>query len=196
MDHRAGSPATTRWRWASSAARPRKVHHQSGILGVSLDDTDHGPRITRVYPQSAARRAKLETGGRDHPHRRPAHPHPRWSSLPGSRPSPPAPALKLTVQRDDKSLTIRVTLGSGSPVPNGNHSIGEFSVRRFGFPSAFEHDAMLTADECGGVLVNLRGQPVGITIARASRTGCYALPAKLVEKYVRDRLGDVSPESE
>ena len=170
----------------------RKVKQQSGILGVSLNDTEDGPRITRVYPYSAASRAKLQKGDLvTHLDGKPVANRGRLTQR--IKALAPGTEVELEVQRNEKQLTIKVSLGSSNPVPSGNHDTREFSVRRFGFTSAFEHDAMLTADECGGLLVNLRGEPIGITIARVSRTGCYALPAKLIAEYLRDRLGDVSP---
>ena len=51
------------------------------------------------------------------------------------------------------------------------------SERRFGFPTAFQHDTVLRPADCGGPLVNLDGQVVGFNIARAGRTESYAIPS-------------------
>ena len=38
-----------------------------------------------------------------------------------------------------------------------------------------QHDSPLMPEQCGGPLVNLRGEVVGLNIARAGRTASYAL---------------------
>ena len=53
---------------------------------------------------------------------------------------------------------------------------GKLSVRRFGFPLAFQHDTVLRPSDCGGPVVDLDGRVVGFNIARAGRTESYALP--------------------
>ena len=64
---------------------------------------------------------------------------------------------------------------------------GRLSKRRTGFPLALQHDTVLQPNQCGGPLVDLDGQVVGINIARASRVASYALPAAVV-KPVLEKL--------
>ena len=59
---------------------------------------------------------------------------------------------------------------------------GQVSRRAVGFERAIEHDTVLVPWLCGGPLVNLDGQAVGLNISRASRVTTYALPASLVQK--------------
>jgi serine protease Do len=42
-----------------------------------------------------------------------------------------------------------------------------------------EHDTILQPNQCGGPLVDLDGQVVGINIARANRVATYAIPARV-----------------
>jgi serine protease Do len=51
------------------------------------------------------------------------------------------------------------------------------SNRRGGFPFILQHDSILKHTDCGGPLVDLDGQVVGINIARAGRVETYAIPA-------------------
>jgi serine protease Do len=51
------------------------------------------------------------------------------------------------------------------------------SERRVLFPSALEHDTVLLPNQCGGPLVDLEGNVIGINIARANRVASYAIPA-------------------
>ncbi len=57
---------------------------------------------------------------------------------------------------------------------------GDVSTRTQGFDRVIEHDTVLEPWQCGGPLVNLDGQAIGLNIARASRVATYALPAALV----------------
>jgi len=62
------------------------------------------------------------------------------------------------------------------------------SSQRFGFPLVFEHDSMVPNYLCGGPLVDVHGQVVGINIARANRTTTYAIPARVAEQLVQRLL--------
>ena len=52
----------------------------------------------------------------------------------------------------------------------------ELSRRREHFPLVFQHDTPLLPEQCGGPLVDVDGNVVGINIARHGRIGCYAVP--------------------
>ena len=43
-----------------------------------------------------------------------------------------------------------------------------------------QHDTVLDPDECGGPLLDTKGNVVGINIARAGRVVSYALPSSLI----------------
>jgi len=59
------------------------------------------------------------------------------------------------------------------------------------FPIAFEHDAPLLTDQCGGPLVDLSGQVVGITIARSGPHGCLAIPSTVIQSlFPTQKNGD------
>ncbi len=58
------------------------------------------------------------------------------------------------------------------------------SHRRDGFPLVFNHDIPLTLDECGGPIVDLNGNTIGITIARVGHTGCMAIPADILQTQI------------
>ncbi len=54
------------------------------------------------------------------------------------------------------------------------------SVVREGFPSAIQTDLRVGREQCGGPVVDLDGNVVGIGIARADRTRSFVIPAKHV----------------
>lgn len=61
---------------------------------------------------------------------------------------------------------------------------GRVSARATGFERVFLHDTVLSPNQCGGPLVSLDGEIVGINIARAGRVTSYALPADVVRPLV------------
>jgi S1-C subfamily serine protease len=68
---------------------------------------------------------------------------------------------------------------------------GKVSARASGFPSVFQHDTVLSPNQCGGPLVDLEGKAVGLNIARAGRVSSYALPADIVVAAVDQMLKEI-----
>ena len=62
---------------------------------------------------------------------------------------------------------------------------GALSARRFDFPTVVQHDSVLRPNECGGPVINVEGQVVGINIARASRVATYTIPAATVVPLIQ-----------
>jgi serine protease Do len=74
---------------------------------------------------------------------------------------------------------------------------GPLSRRRAGFPLVLQHDTVLNPKECGGPLLNIDGEVVGVNIARAGRVETYALPASVVKPLLDDlKSGKYPPSSE
>lgn len=65
---------------------------------------------------------------------------------------------------------------------------GPFSVRRSGFEAVLVHDSVINPTDCGGPLVNLKGQFCGVNIARSMRVCSLAIPAKYVKDFVLKHL--------
>ncbi len=63
---------------------------------------------------------------------------------------------------------------------------GPLSKNRDGYPSALQTDLTLKPNECGGPLLDLDGQAVGINIARAGRVNSYAIPASEIRRLIGD----------
>jgi serine protease Do len=64
------------------------------------------------------------------------------------------------------------------------------SAHATGFPLALQHDTVLRANQCGGPLLNIEGQAVGINISRAGRVMSYAIPASEAQKLVRTLIAN------
>lgn len=60
------------------------------------------------------------------------------------------------------------------------------SVRADDFEAVIQHDTVLEPFQCGGPLVNLKGEAIGLNIARNGRVATYALPAELVLRIIDD----------
>ncbi len=61
---------------------------------------------------------------------------------------------------------------------------GPFSERRFGFSTSIVHDSLLAPSQCGGPLVDLDGNVVGLNIARSMRVATLAVPSARVRDFV------------
>ena len=70
----------------------------------------------------------------------------------------------------------------------------ELSRRRKDFPLALQHDSMLQSNTCGGPLLDLSGDVIGINIARAGRVASYALPMETVLPIIELlKTGELAP---
>ncbi len=163
---------------------PRVIPAQAGILGVQLDEEK--ALIVQVFPDSAAEEAGVEpddlilsVNGQKTPSRE------KLREIVGS--FNPGDEVELIVDRAGERVTLHATLSGDFPgLPMGrsefqNNLGGKLSVRRFGFPLAFQHDTVLRPTDCGGPVVDLEGRVVGFNIARAGRTESYALPVDAVQ---------------
>jgi len=165
---------------------PREIPAQAGILGVELDD--ERPLVVRVFPESAAEEAGVEPGdviieisGLKTPTRE------KLKAVVAA--FNPGDEVEILMNRGGKRLTLKATLSGHFPGLMGrsdfqNNLGGKLSVRRFGFPLAFQHDTVLRPSDCGGPVVDLDGKVVGFNIARAGRTESYALPVSAVQEVV------------
>jgi serine protease Do len=100
--------------------------------------------------------------------------------------------LSIMVHRAGKDIELKPTIGQAKATTQTANSVGEadnvaggkLSKRRTDFPQAIQTDAAIWADQCGGPLIDLQGQVIGVTIARYDRVCTFALPAELVKTTV------------
>jgi serine protease Do len=158
----------------------------SSMLGVSLADAKEGPQIVLIVPDSGAEKAGLQVNdvithadGRRTASRHELISHVRKLNV--------GKTVKLNVKRGGKELEITATLGKGE-VHFQDRLGGGLSERAAGFPLALQHDTLLRPRHCGGPLVDLDGNVVGINIARAGRVNSYAIPAKSVQELLPDLM--------
>lgn len=161
-------------------AEPRVIDSSQGFAGLSVDETDNGLSVTKVMANSGASRAGFLTGDRLMETDNKQAKKRRWLSK-LLRQYEPGDWLPLLAKRG--GMVIKLDLQIGTPWMNVferqalmNRFGSDVSERRTGFRSVFQHDTILHPKNCGGPIVNLKGELVGVNIARAGRTDTLAVP--------------------
>jgi serine protease Do len=173
---------------------PRKIPAPGGVLGIAVGQAETGARVDQVLEGSSAARAGLRVNDiiarindRDIDSRD------ALISVVGA--FRPGDRVQLVVIRGEEKLSISTTLGSRSFSRRRdfqNRLGGELSERRGGFEQVLQHDTVLRPRDCGGPVVDLDGNVVGINIARAERVASYALPASVVIDVLDRMTGSVA----
>ena len=184
---------------------PRKIRPARALIGVQFDLYTTEPRIVLVLHGFGAQQAGLKPGDvivavNDVTFTN------REQVVEKLRDYGAGQTVKLGVRRGEEKLDASVSLQAPEAYELGRESIteerfnrpaGEVSQRANGFELAIQHDTVLQPWLCGGPLVNLDGQAVGINIARAGRVATYALPPAVVRRVLTrlEHPGEASPPS-
>ena len=179
----------------------RLIKPQSGFMGVNLQPGNRGVVISNVTKDSPAEKGGLKRGdiiikvnGESYTD--------ITKLIPRVKSFPPGEEIRLTLLRDNKEIVADIVLGeerSLNPLferSNMQNTMGgnRLSKRRQNFPSAVQHDTFLKPEDCGGPVVNVDGEVVGINIARQGRVSSLMLPAALAKKIVDDlKTGQWAP---
>lgn len=99
----------------------------------------------------------------------------------------PDDLIRFSIQRQNETFNLEVRLGSRiNQMPIAfNMEGGRFSHIRAGFDLVIQHDSPLTPEHCGGPIVDVHGQLVGLNIARSSRIRSFSLPISVVKSYLK-----------
>lgn len=73
-------------------------------------------------------------------------------------------------------------MGGNAPEDSNDLISGGFSKRRDDFPMVLQHDTPSRYTLMGGPLLNLKGELIGMNIARVNRAENYARPSALCRK--------------
>jgi len=170
----------------------RKIPQKGGVLGIGVDHADHGARVVKVLPDSPAQAAGLQIDDViTHVEGDPAEGlHELIAAI---RRHPPGHTVRLTVQRGDETLEIsarlaRIDTPGARKRELQNRSHVGISKRHDNFPIVVQHDTVLRPGDCGGPLVDLSGQVVGVNIARAGRTETYCIPSDVLLTRMYDLM--------
>jgi len=174
----------------------RNVPRERAVLGVTLGtppSNEKGALVEAVVEGSGAFRAGVRTGDvidridgdqlttRDEVLKR------LGTLSAGQR-------VSVGVQRDGESESIvaqMMDLNHSLLDPTEMEVNGEISARSTGFQKVIQHDSVLAPNECGGPIIDVYGNAVGINIARAGRVSTYAIPAKIVAPAIAEMLASV-----
>jgi serine protease Do len=167
----------------------------SGYLGVGLEAADEGVKINEIMKDSAAAKAGLKVND-------------RVLSVSGKLVADvealqkalqvykPGDTVAVRIKRGDEELDVKAQLGKR---PAGRADIqnnmgSELSKRRTGFPQILQHDSVVRPKDCGGPLVDLDGQVIGVNVCRWGRTETYAVPAEVIQPLLSDLMsGRLAP---
>ncbi len=174
------------------SVQPRSMSSRNkGFLGIATAPHSAGVRVTQVLSEGNAGKAgirqndiitKINGDRSDTPEK-------LIRLISGAE---PGSEVRIELIRDNKTRVVDVELGDRSAVDrhmidrNGemNKMGTELSKRRTEYPKALQTDLPIQPQECGGPIVDLDGNVVGISIARAGRIKTYALPADVVQALV------------
>ena len=104
----------------------------------------------------------------------------------------PGDKITLRVKRDDQTLDIVIKLGV-HPENSGmmeSNLTGPTSDRLNDFEIAIQHDSIIHPRDCGGPLMNLAGECVGVNVARSERTASYAIPVNEIQNRLEQLKND------
>lgn len=112
--------------------------------------------------------------------------------------SRPNDSVTLTVLRDgeEKVFKLKLTgpLGVADRGTIQNTMGGKLSGRRTGFPAILQTDMVVLPKDCGGPVVDLEGNVLGINIARAGRVETWVLPSENIRPLLDDlKAGKFAP---
>lgn len=169
---------------------PRRIAPRRAFIGVELDLRAPVARVARVTPGLGAEEAGIRSG--DTILTVNGDPVARGDALVSRlREFREGQTVRLRVRRDDEEFEAAIRMRV-PPVDPGaarmdreerlNRMGGEVSERAEGFDQALQHDSVLPPWLCGGPLVNLAGEAIGVNIARAGRVASFALPPELAQR--------------
>ena len=179
----------------SYSVRPRSTREgEQAFLGVQPIVALNGVRVTDIQPGSASYNAGLRDND-------------VLLKLSGKatvdvaslvkviREHRPGDQVEIVFQRNGIEQTTKATLagrglaGERAARFKMMNRLGAVPSRRDGnFPSVFQHDTPLFPEQCGGPMVDLDGQVVGLNIARRGRAASFALPATYVKTLIDEML--------
>lgn len=175
------------------AATPRStVSGEQAFLGVNPDKTPQGVRVSEIQEGDASFNAGLvdgdvitEMGGTSIVD--------VGDLVNAVRRQRPGDKVEIEFLRGGQPMSTRATL-------SGRNLSGEQAARfkmmnRMGtivsrradnFPFVFQHDAPLFPEHCGGPVVDLDGNVIGVNIARQGRASSLAIPASRMKEIVKE----------
>ena len=177
------------------SVQPRSTREgEQAFLGVQPIVTMNGVRVTDIQPGSASYQAGIRDN--DVITKIAGKPTVDVASLVKViREHRPGDQVMIEYQRNGVAITTQATFagrglaGERAARFKMMNRLGAVPSRRDGnFPSVFQHDTPLFPEQCGGPIVDLDGQVIGLNIARKGRAASFALPATNVKTLIDEML--------
>ncbi|AWM37682.1 putative periplasmic serine endoprotease DegP-like precursor [Gemmata obscuriglobus] len=164
-----------------------------GVMGVYPEDaTDDdgkavGAKLRQIEPTGAAAKAGLKVGDivvelNGKPVTTSTTMRDQLASLRSGD------VVTVKAKRSEEIKNFKLTLGRAE-LDRGDiqNSMGStLSNRRTGFPQVLQTDLVVDAKDCGGPVVDLEGNVLGINIARAGRVETWILPSEVIRPLLPD----------
>jgi serine protease Do len=183
-----------------STADARPILPSRPFIGITMKDAKQGVRITAIVNDSPADQSGLQINDTifeldNQPIKN------RIELFKALGQYDAGDRISIMVIRFKEEVEIRLTLAEfdkispSSKRSNQQNSMGSIlSRRRKDFPKAIQHDSMLQSNTCGGPILDLSGNAIGINIARAGRVSSLALPYETIRPIIEVlKTGELSP---
>lgn len=179
---------------------PRSLSGENkGFLGIGTAYHKNGVEVTMVLDDAAASIAGIKEGDIITKIDNQVCDTPEKLIRQISRKRPGTNVI-IQLLRNGRGTTFKVTLGDrkvldeDAPDPSGrmNKMGTKVSEVSGGFPKVTQTDLPLTPQQCGGPVVDLDGNVIGINIARAGRIKSFMIPIEEVRKLVAPILSKVA----
>ena len=171
----------------------RNVRPEKPVLGVRLEltpDRTQGAMVASIVDGGGADRAGIEIGdiiqtvdGKSYSK--------RDDVLDKLRSLQAGQFVELGIVRDERPIKITAQMMdlANSLFDSTEMEVnGHISARATGFQNVIQHDTVLQPHQCGGPIVDVEGNVVGLNIARNGRVASLAFHSRSLEPTIRDML--------
>ncbi len=171
----------------------RNVRPEKPVLGVRLEltpDRTQGAMVASIVDGGGADRAGIEIGdiiqtvdGKSYSK--------RDDVLDKLRSLQAGQFVELGILRDERPIKITAQMMdlANSLFDSTEMEVnGHISARATGFQNVIQHDTVLQPHPCGGPIVDVEGNVVGLNIARNGRVASLAFHSRSLEPTIRDML--------
>jgi serine protease Do len=171
----------------------RNVRPEKPVLGVRLEltpDRTQGAMVASIVDGGGADRAGIEIGdiiqtvdGKSYSK--------RDDVLDKLRSLQAGQFVELGILRDERPIKITAQMMdlANSLFDSTEMEVnGHISARATGFQNVIQHDTVLQPHQCGGPIVDVEGNVVGLNIARNGRVASLAFHSRSLEPTIRDML--------
>ncbi|HYV38843.1 MAG TPA: trypsin-like peptidase domain-containing protein [Gemmataceae bacterium] len=103
--------------------------------------------------------------------------------------------VTIRLIRGDDFVEHNIRIALIPDQPNQQNNMGSDISKRFnGFPVILQHDSVVLPKDCGGPLVDLDGNVIGINVCRAGRVDSHAVPSEVIRPLLPDLIsGKLAP---